>query len=644
MTKILGISAFYHDSAAALIIDGDIQCAAQEERFSRIKHDPSFPAQAISFCLTSTNTCLQDIDAVVFYDKPLLKFERLLETYLATAPWGLLSFLRAMPIWLKEKLYLKSVLRTELRKLIHQHRALQFNTSYYDEVNKDKKPKVPALLFCEHHESHAAAAYFPSPFDDAAVLCLDGVGEWATSSAWRGLSGELSPLFEIHFPHSLGLLYSAFTQYCGFKVNSGEYKLMGLAPYGEPKYVDLITQHLVNIRDDGSFSLNMDFFDYASGSTMTNKKFHDLFGGPAHAYDSETTQKQMDLARSIQVVTEDIVLKIASYVHAQTQCENLCLAGGVALNCVSNGRLHKEGPFKNIWIQPAAGDAGSAVGAALQVWHKYYQQPKHPISTAISAQSTEQNDKVTAFDKMQGAYLGCAYTSEQVQEICCDMALPFEVLDDDVLFNQVAMYLEKGLVVGWFQDAMEFGPRALGNRSIIGDARNVQMQSQMNLKIKQRESFRPFAPAVLQEDVGYWFDIDIASPYMLMVANVKDEHCLPLNTTALSGLDKLKQVRSKVPAITHVDYSARVQTVHPETNPKFHRLITEFKQLTGVGMVINTSFNVRGEPPVCSPPDAIRCFLASDMDILVMQNVVLLKSEQAEHHIVAAKSVTFEKD
>ena len=637
MTKILGISAFYHDSAAALIVDGDIQCAVQEERFSRIKHDPDFPAQAIQYCLQSTNTDLQDIDAVVFYDKPLLKFERLLETYLATAPRGFLSFLRAMPIWLKEKLYLKSVLRTELRKLIHQQRASQNGTLLFDEVNKEKKPKVPQLLFCEHHESHAAAAYFPSPFTDAAVLCLDGVGEWATSSAWRGVSGELTPLFEIHFPHSLGLLYSAFTQYCGFKVNSGEYKLMGLAPYGEPIYVDLITQNLINIRDDGSFSLDMDYFDYAAGHTMTNAKFHSLFGGPAHPYDSDTTQKQMDLARSIQVVTEEIVLKIATHLHQQTGCENLCLAGGVALNCVSNGRLSREGPFKHIWIQPAAGDAGSAVGAALQAWHKYFQQPKSALPVAA-------NEHISAQDHMKGAYLGCAYSSEEVQAACSELALPFKVSDDDILFTQVASYLEAGKVVGWFQDAMEFGPRALGNRSIIGDARNTQMQSQMNLKIKQRESFRPFAPAVLSEDASKWFDIDLASPYMLLVANVKSEHCLALDDTSAKGLDKLHQLRSSVPAITHVDNSARVQTVHQLSNPKFHRLISEFKALTGVGMVINTSFNVRGEPPVCSPQDAIRCFLATDMDILAMQNVLLLKSEQPAEQIAQAKTITFEKD
>ncbi|WP_371194677.1 carbamoyltransferase [Glaciecola sp. SC05] len=638
MTKILGISAFYHDSAAALIIDGDIRCAAQEERFSRIKHDPSFPIQAIQYCLQSTDTDLQSIDAIVFYDKPLLKFERLLETYLATAPKGFLSFLRAMPIWLKEKLYLKSVLRTHLRKLIHQQRAKANSSLYYDEVTKEKKPKVPQLLFCEHHESHAAAAYFPSPFDDAAILCLDGVGEWATSSAWRGQSGNLSPLFEIHFPHSLGLLYSAFTQYCGFKVNSGEYKLMGLAPYGEPIYTDLIKQKLVKIREDGSFSLDMDYFDYAAGNTMTNAKFHSLFEGPAHPLDADTTQKQMDLARSIQVVTEEIVLNIAQHLYQQTGCKNLCLAGGVALNCVSNGRLKREGPFKNIWVQPAAGDAGSAIGAALQVWHKYFQNPK------TSLVSTDEDPEFGALDHMKGGYLGSSFTSQDVIKACESKTLVFSVESDDNLYTQVASYLDQGKVLGWFQDAMEFGPRALGNRSILGDARNTQMQSQMNLKIKQRESFRPFAPAVLSEDAGKWFDLDVPSPYMLLVANVKEEHCIKLQGESASGLEKLHQIRSSVPAITHVDYSARVQTVHRASNPKFHRLISEFKNLSGLGMVINTSFNVRGEPPVCSPDDAIRCFLATDMDVLVMQNVVLLKSEQPADQIELAKTVRFEKD
>ena len=642
MNHILGISAFYHDSAAALVCDGDIAYAAQEERFTRVKHDPSFPRQAIQFCLKEQGVSLESLDAVVFYDKPLLKFERLLETYLATAPKGFLSFAKAMPIWLKEKLYLKSVLRTELRELIHHERALSNGTSYYEERQKEKKPKVPKLLFCEHHESHAAAAYFPSPYDDAAVLCLDGVGEWATSTAWQGKGAELSPLFEIHFPHSLGLLYSAFTQYCGFKVNSGEYKLMGLAPYGEGKYVDLIKQHLVKVNQDGSFSLDMSYFDYAAGSTMTNKRFHDLFGGPPHPSEAQAEQEQMDLARSIQIVTEDIVLAIASHLRQHTESDALCLAGGVALNCVANGRLLREGPFQHLWIQPAAGDAGSAIGAALQVWHKYYEKKRtRPLETQ---QANQRVDQLAFEDQMKGAYLGPTFSNKDVVEYCMRAQLPHKVLNDDELFVASAKYIEEGKVLGWFQGAMEFGPRALGNRSIIGDPRNTQMQSQMNLKIKQRESFRPFAPAVLAEDRNTWFDLETASPYMLLVADVRNEHLKDVEDSKAKGLDKLNQVRSSVPAITHVDYSARVQTVHEETNPRFHKLISAFKQRSGVGMVINTSFNVRGEPPVCSPEDAIRCFLATDMDVLIMENTVLLKEQQDEEAIQQAKNVTFELD
>ena len=614
MTKILGISAFYHDSAAALIVDGDIQCAAQEERFSRIKHDPDFPSQAIQYCLKSTNTNLQEIDAVVFYDKPLLKFERLLETYLATAPRGFLSFLRAMPVWLKEKLYLKSVLRKELRKLIHEQRALINGTSYTDELNLEKKPKVPQLLFCEHHESHAAAAYFPSPFDDAAVLCLDGVGEWATSSAWRGKSGELTPLFEIHFPHSLGLLYSAFTQYCGFKVNSGEYKLMGLAPYGEAKYVELITQKLVNIREDGSFSLDMDYFDYAAGQTMTNEKFHALFDGSPHPYDSETSQKQMDLARSIQVVTEEIVLKIAAHIHKETACENLCLAGGVALNCVANGRLSREGPFKNIWIQPAAGDAGGSLGAALGLWHI----------------ELKKNRTINAKDGMNGSYLGPEYSQNEVEKKLKELNTNFEVLDDDQLFEKIALELSNGKTVGWFQGRMEFGPRALGCRSILGDARSESMQKTLNLKVKFRESFRPFAPSVIREDLSTWFDMNYDSPYMLLVADVVNEkrRIMTEKEKALFGIDKLNVKRSDIRAVTHVDYSARVQTVHEETNPKYYKLISEFKKKTGCPVIVNTSFNVRGEPIVNTPEDAFKCFMSSDIDILAIGNCFVKKEEQ----------------
>lgn len=609
-TRILGISAYYHDSAAALIIDGKIVAAAQEERFTRFKHDPSFPAQAIDYCLAEGNLKLADIDAIIFYDKPLLKFERLLETYLANAPRGIRSFIRAMPIWLKEKLYLKTVLRREFRQL----------------AKLDKKAPIPKLLFSEHHLSHAGSAYFPSPYDDAAVLCLDGVGEWATSTAWKGNGNQLTPLWEIQFPHSLGLLYSAFTYYCGFKVNSGEYKLMGLAPYGEPKYVGIILEKLVTLHDDGSFQLDMSYFGFAVGSTMTNSKFDDLFGGPRQPDDAEVTQKQMDLARSIQVVTEEIVLKIVNHLYTLAPSDNLCLAGGVALNCVSNGRLLREGPYKNIWIQPAAGDAGGALGAALVAYHHYF-DGKRTV-----------NPKQ---DSQQGSYLGPAYSNEEVLSAVKEKGLTAHVQVD--LYSYAANLLEQGNVVGWFQGRMEFGPRALGNRSIIGDPRNTKMQSTMNLKIKYRESFRPFAPAVLAEDVSDYFEHECASPYMLLVANVKK--ALRLKTDeSLFGIDKLLQQRSTLPAITHVDYSARIQTVHADSNPEFHALISAFKEKTDCGVVVNTSFNVRGEPPVCSPADAIRCFLATEMDYLVMNNVVLAKTEQPEFAIALAKQTKFDRD
>ncbi|TRY32457.1 carbamoyltransferase [Aliiglaciecola sp. M165] len=631
MTIILGISAYYHDSAATIVVDGEIVAAAQEERFSRVKHDPAFPAQAILFCLERANCTLEQIDAVIFYDKPMLKFERLLETYLAHAPSGFLSFLRAMPIWLKEKLYLKSVLRQELRTLIHQGRADKNQTTIAEEKKYEKRPNLPQLLFSEHHQSHAASAFFPSPFEKAVVLCLDGVGEWATSSAWLGEKNQLTPLWEIQFPHSLGLLYSAFTYYCGFRVNSGEYKLMGLAPYGEPKYVDTIFNHLITVNEDGSFALDMSYFDYPAGDRMTNKKFDALFGGPAKQPDDQITQREMDLARSIQVVTEEIVLKIAKYAHQQTGMEYLCLAGGVALNCVANGRVLREGPFKDIWIQPAAGDAGGSLGAALLAWHEYYEKPRD-----VSTQSS---------DSMQGAYLGTEYTNAEIEGLLKQKGAPYSYLNDDELFAKTAKYIDEGKVIGWFQGKMEFGPRALGNRSIIGDPRNQTMQSQMNLKIKQRESFRPFAPAVLIEDSKTYFDLEHASPYMLLVAEVKSEHRINNNNSALRfGIERLNEARSVVPAITHVDYSARVQSVDQKTNPRFHRLLSEFKQMTGTGMLINTSFNVRGEPPVCSPEDALRCFLATEMDMLVLENCMLFKAEQDQKLIVKAKQVVFEKD
>jgi len=616
-TTILGISAFYHDSAAAIVKDGDIVAAAQEERFSRKKHDPDFPAQAILFCLTQVNCDITDVDSIIFYDKPLLKFERLLETYFAYAPRGIRSFIRAMPIWLKEKLYLKSVLRRELRLL----------------AGLDKKAKLPQLLFSEHHLSHAGSAFFPSPYDDAAVLCLDGVGEWATSSAWQGKNDRIKPLWEIQFPHSLGLLYSAFTYYAGFKVNSGEYKLMGLAPFGEPKYVDAIFEHLIDVKDDGSFVLDMSYFDFAVGSTMTNNKFHQLFGAPPRTGESEISQKEMDLARSIQVVTEEIVLKIVNHLSTLTTSKNLCLAGGVALNCVANGRILREGPFDNVWIQPAAGDAGGALGAALVAWHHYYEQKRIlPVSNG-----TEQSDL------MQGTYLGPSFTNDEVVKVLQAKNLPFTKLSDNDLSKKTALLLDEGNVIGWFQGKMEFGPRALGNRSILGDARNQKMQSVMNLKIKYRESFRPFAPIVLAEDVSDYFQHQGTSPYMLIVADINDELKLPV-VDNLQGIDKLNQARSTLPAITHVDYTARLQTVHQDTNPKLHQLLSSFKDLTRSSVLINTSFNVRGEPPVCTPEDAILCFLNTEMDYLVMENVLLCKTEQPESAIAIAKQNQFELD
>ncbi|MFB1037242.1 MAG: carbamoyltransferase, partial [Sinobacterium sp.] len=522
----------------------------------------------------------------------------------------------------------------------HQQRAMQSGDSVEIQIKRDKKPKVPKLLFSEHHQSHAASAYFPSPYQEAVVLCLDGVGEWATSSVWKGEGSSLQPLWEIQFPHSLGLLYSAFTYYCGFRVNSGEYKLMGLAPYGEPKYVELIYKHLIQVNPDGSFKLDMKYFDYPSGSTMTNAAFHEVFGGPAKSADDDVTQKEMDLARSIQVVTEDIILKIAQFAYQKTGCENLCLAGGVALNCVANGKILTKGPFKSIWIQPAAGDAGGSLGAALLAWHEYFQQPK-PLPKESTEKAASLYDEV---DTMHGSFLGPAYSSQQIEAYLTEQNLPFEILDYSQLYPNVAQLIVDGKVIGWFQGRMEFGPRALGNRSILGDPRNTEMQSQMNLKIKNRESFRPFAPAVLQADVNEFFEIDRPSPYMLFVADVQSKLRSPEAKTELFGIEKLNQARSSLPAITHVDYSARVQTVSLDTNPEFHQLLTQFKALTGIGVLINTSFNVRGEPPVCSPADAVRCFLATEMDYLVLGNYVLRKTAMDDDKIAAAKDVEFAKD
>ena len=596
--NILGISAYYHDSAAALVIDGKIIAAAQEERFSRKKHDARFPASAIEYCLLEAGLNITDLHHVVFYDKPLVKFERLLETYLAYAPHGLRSFIAAMPIWLKEKLYLKSTLKTDLAKLGHC-----------------AKSELPALLFAEHHQSHAASAFFPSPFQKAAVLCLDGVGEWATTSVWRGDGNQLTPLWQIDFPHSLGLLYSAFTYYTGFKVNSGEYKLMGLAPYGEPKYADLILDKLIDLKDDGTFRLDMQYFNYCTGLTMTNARFDDLFGGPRRKPEAKLTQREMDIAASIQKVTEEVVLRLARSIHKETGEDYLCLAGGVALNCVANGILLREGPFKDIWIQPAAGDAGGALGAALIAWHDYGKGARQLPA---------------AGDSMAGAYLGPRFTRNQVKASLDVMNAKYEELSDEQLMPRLAEILAQENVVGWFQGRMEFGPRALGGRSIIGDPRSAKMQSVMNLKIKYRESFRPFAPSVLAERVSDYFELDRASPYMLLVAAVREHLRIPMTAEqqALFGIDKLNIKRSELPAITHVDHSARIQTVHADTNPRYHKLITAFEKRTGCGVLVNTSFNVRGEPIVGRPTDAYRCFMRTEMDYLVVENFLLSKAAQ----------------
>ena len=596
--KILGISAYYHDSAAAVIVDGEIVSAAQEERFSRKKHDACFPCNAVSYCMEEIGISLSEIDYIVFYDKPLVKFERLLETYLAYVPKGFQSFVAAMPIWLKDKLFLKSTLKKELAKL-----------------SQIKETELPTLLFTEHHESHAASAFYPSPFQKAAILCLDGVGEWATSSVWLGEDNLLKPQWEIDFPHSLGLMYSAFTYYAGFKVNSGEYKLMGLAPYGEEKYVDVILENLLDLKEDGTFRLNMRYFNYATGLTMTNNKFHQLFDGPPRKQESVITQKEMDIAASIQKVTEEIILRLANTVHKELNIDYLCLAGGVALNCVANGRLLREGPFKDIWIQPAAGDAGGALGAALSIWHGYLEQPRKINGTS---------------DSMQGAYLGGSFSNDAIKHYLDDAEIKYTQLDDDELMPKLATLLEDGKVIGWFNGRMKFGPRALGGRSIIGDPRSSKMQSLMNLKIKYRESFRPFAPAIKAESVSEWFDIDRESPYMLLVAAVKEEKKCSMTEEQkqLFGIDKLKIPRSTIPAVTHVDYSARLQTVHKETNPRFYNLISQFEAITGCPVLINTSFNVRGEPIVYSPEDAYLCFMRTEMDYLVMQNILLDKAEQ----------------
>ena len=593
---ILGISAYYHDSAACLVRDGEIVAAAQEERFSRKKHDHRFPAQAVEFCLREARIEGPQVDLIAFYDKPLLKFERLLETYLDYAPSGIRSFLMAMPLWLREKLW--------IREQVAKHAGY--------------KGKV---LFTEHHESHAASAFFPSPFASAAVLTMDGVGEWATSSYGYGRGNELHLLGELHFPHSLGLLYSAFTYYTGFKVNSGEYKVMGLAPYGEPRYVQRILDELVDLREDGSLRLNMKYFNYCQGLTMTNAAFDKLFDGPPRRAETELTQRHMDLARSVQEVTELAMLRMARHVHRETGERNLCLAGGVALNCVGNGRILREGPFEKVWIQPAAGDAGGSLGAALSVWYQYLGNPR----------STEDVCRGRT-DGMNGAYLGPSFKSDEIQSFLDATGASYRRLDRAALVEKVARLLADEKVVGWFQGRMEFGPRALGARSILGDPRSPRMQSQMNLKIKFRESFRPFAPAVLRERVADFFEMDADSPYMLLVAPVvaRERRAMTSEEQSLFGIDKLNVPRSSIPAVTHVDYSARIQTVRREENALYYDLIEAFGRLTGCPLVVNTSFNVRGEPIVCTPQEAYTCFMRTEMDVLVMEDFVLEKQEQAE--------------
>ncbi len=595
--RILGVSAFYHDSAVALIEDGRIVAAAQEERFTRKKHDARFPASAIAFCLEHAGVGLGEVDLVAFYDKPFLKFERLLETYLAFAPRGFASFRMAIPVWLREKLFQKSLLCKEFRK---------FDPDF------DWQAK---LLFSEHHQSHAASAFYPSPFAEAAILTMDGVGEWATTSVARGSGNALQVLREIHFPHSLGLLYSAFTYYTGFRVNSGEYKVMGLAPYGEPRYAQTILEHLMDLKEDGSFRLDQSYFDYCTGLRMTSARFDRLFEGAARRPDEPLTQRHMDLAASVQAVTEEVVLRLCRALAAESGSPNLCLAGGVALNCVANGKVLREGLFDNLWIQPAAGDAGGALGAALCAYHHLEGRERRIEGGG---------------DAMQGAYLGPEFAQSEIERRLAGAGARFTILDDDAVIETTARALAEEKAVGWFQGRMEFGPRALGARSVLGDARSPKMQKLLNLKVKYRESFRPFAPSVLREDVGEWFEIDADSPYMLLVADVVEGRRREMTQAekALFGIDKLNVRRSEIPAVTHVDYSARVQTVHRQTNPRYHALITRFKETTGCPVIVNTSFNVRGEPIVCTPEDAFHCFMGTEIEVLVAGNCLLLKEDQ----------------
>jgi carbamoyltransferase len=592
--NILGVSAYYHDAAAALVCDGKIISAAQEERFTRKKNDSDFPRHAVQFCLRHANLTLAQLDAVVFYDKPILKFARLLETYLAVAPGGWRTFPTVLSNWLGEKLDLRKAIRAEL-----------------PELRSDCQ-----ILFTEHHQSHAASAFYPSPFDEAAILTIDGVGEWATTTIGHGLGNEIKMLKELRFPHSLGLVYSAFTDYCGFRINSGEYKLMGLAPYGEPKYADAIRRELLDIKPDGSFWLNLDYFNFLRGTTMTNEKFHKLFGGPPRRPEEKIQQRHMDVARSIQLVTEEIMLLLARHAREVTGQKNLCMAGGVALNCVANGIILGEKVFEKIWIQPAAGDAGGALGAALAVWYAKEENPRVAIP----------------MDSMQSSLLGPGFSDDEIETVLRSHNAVFKKLEKDALLDFTVELLKTEKVIGWFQGRMEFGPRALGNRSIIGDARSTKMQSVMNLKVKFRESFRPFAPIVRRERMADYFDLDVASPYMLLVAPVKKELCRGVSSE-IKGLDRLKEIRSTLPAITHVDYSARIQTVEREGNPLLHDLLLRFEQVTGCGVLVNTSFNVRGEPIVCTPDDAYRCFMNTEMDYLIMGSFVIERTAQPQQKV-----------
>jgi carbamoyltransferase len=603
--NILGISAFYHDSAACILRDGVIIAAAQEERFTRKKHDFEFPAHAVAYCLKEAGLTIKDIDYVSFYDKPLLKFERLLNTYLGTAPHGFTSYARALPLWLKEKLWIPDTIKEKL--------------SYDGEV-----------LFTEHHQSHAASAFYPSPFQEAAILTIDGVGEWTTNSLGIGEGNTFSIIKDIKFPHSIGLLYSAFTYFTGFKVNSGEYKVMGLAPYGEPKYVQQIYDHILDLKEDGSYRLNLEYFNFMTGLSMTNDRFGEHFDGPRRSPESKLTQREMDLARSIQEVTEEVMLRQARYLHKVSGKNALCLAGGVALNCVGNGKLLRDGPFKDIWIQPAAGDAGGALGAALSTWYGYLGNPR----------------KATGKDTQRASLLGPSFTPEEVRTQLKNSGAVFHELSDADLFSKVTELLAQDKVLGWCQGRMEFGPRALGNRSIIGDARSTAMQAKMNLQIKFRESFRPFAPAVLREDVSEYFDISYDSPYMLLVAPVKDSRRIPMTAEqeSLFGIEKLNVPKSDIPAVTHVDYSARIQTVAEDSHPRFYRLLKAFKEKTGCSVLVNTSFNVRGEPIVCDATDAYRCFMRTEMDCLVFDNCIMYREEQPKFGDNEDWKTTFELD